>query len=226
MRGGACPCKGGDFSHYPWGNAAGGWPTNYEEITPLCDAFLIDMKFWANLWVDTWNDPYLEAGPPEKELVEYTVFANSYGKFTDPYLVGAGKKNLQELILTKNGNIMETPTNQTKVLPIRFERPSSMNDFVELPDLEYRATSRLMQHCPLQCDNEEIASYWYYVGAEATQHNRLPEDPKFFRTNSELPLLPRFNGVMGTYGEFFILIRNLWMFEMTKELHLWVSPYM
>jgi len=210
MNGGACPGKGGDFSTYPWGNPGGGWPNNYEEVTPLCDAFLIDMKFWANLWVDTWNDPYLEAGPPNKDLVDYTVFANSYGRFTDPYLIRTGRKNPNELRLTQDGEIRGMPTNQTVTLSISFEKPSTMNDFVKLPDLEYRATSRLMQHCPLKCDNE-IAKYWYYVGAEATQHNRLTDDPKFFRTNSELPLLPRFNGFMGTYGTY----RMLNIFEQT-----------
>ena len=53
----------------------------------------LDMKFWANLWVDTWNDPYLESGPPGGKVINYTVPANSYGKFTDPYLINAGKKN-------------------------------------------------------------------------------------------------------------------------------------
>ena len=62
MEGGACPSKGGDWASYPWGDAGAGWPINIQEITPLCDGFAIDVKFWANLFVESWNDPTLGTG--------------------------------------------------------------------------------------------------------------------------------------------------------------------
>ena len=62
LNGGACPSKGGDWASYPWGDAGGGWPINYQEITPFCDGFAIDMKAWANLFVDTWDDPTFGVG--------------------------------------------------------------------------------------------------------------------------------------------------------------------
>ncbi|MEH6357438.1 MAG: hypothetical protein V7745_00505 [Pseudomonadales bacterium] len=50
---GGCPAMGGD-----WGAAyfGGSWPTAYQEVTPLCDAVMIDIKLFANLAGGTWND--------------------------------------------------------------------------------------------------------------------------------------------------------------------------
>ena len=56
MYGGACPERGGDFGRYPWGNPGGWWPSMLQEITPLCDAFLLDIRAWANLWNTFWTD--------------------------------------------------------------------------------------------------------------------------------------------------------------------------
>ena len=61
MSGGACPEKGGDFAYYPWGNPGSSWPTTYEEVTPICEAFAIDLKFWADL-DKSWNDPAVFIG--------------------------------------------------------------------------------------------------------------------------------------------------------------------
>ena len=47
--GGACPMRGGDYADYPKTSGGAGWPTNYEEVTPLCDAVLLDIKLTANL---------------------------------------------------------------------------------------------------------------------------------------------------------------------------------
>ena len=59
LYGGACPALGGDFSTYPWGNPGGWWPSMLQEITPICDAFLVDVRTWANLWNMYWSDPKL-----------------------------------------------------------------------------------------------------------------------------------------------------------------------
>jgi hypothetical protein len=74
-----------------------GWPTNYEEVTPLCDSVLIDIKFFANLDGRDWNDPskYLaNAGVGTKE-VTYKIQPDTYGEFVDPYNTERGVKNEQ-----------------------------------------------------------------------------------------------------------------------------------
>ena len=93
--GGACPLKGGDWSNYPKTTGAAGWPTNYEEITPLCDGVLVDIKFFANLDGQSWDDPHkylANAGHGEQE-VTYTLQPGEYGVYTDPYNVEKGEKN-------------------------------------------------------------------------------------------------------------------------------------
>ena len=62
LQGGACPSRGGDWARYPWGSSGSGWPTNYQEITPMCDGFVIDLKAYANLFEDTWEKPNLGLG--------------------------------------------------------------------------------------------------------------------------------------------------------------------
>lgn len=93
--GGACPLKGGDWSNYPQTSGAAGWPTNYEEVTPLCDGVLVDIKFFANLDGENWNNPnkYLANAGHGKKEVEYTIQPGEYGKYTDPYLTGSGHTN-------------------------------------------------------------------------------------------------------------------------------------
>ncbi len=50
---GGCPAIGGDFGDQYYGSA---WPNNYQEITPLCDGVVIDIKLYANLDGATWRD--------------------------------------------------------------------------------------------------------------------------------------------------------------------------
>ena len=93
--GGACPMKGGDWANYP--NTAGGsaWPTQYEEITPLCDGVLLDIKFFNNLTDESWNNEtlYLPNAASGSKTVNYKVKPGYYGKYTDPVLVAHGDKN-------------------------------------------------------------------------------------------------------------------------------------
>merc|ERR1719354_134924 len=49
LTGGACPNRGGDWGRYPWSLGGSGFPTNYEEISPLCDGMVVDMKMWYDL---------------------------------------------------------------------------------------------------------------------------------------------------------------------------------
>merc|ERR1712050_103845 len=95
VRGGACPSKGGDYAYYPFSNmAAAGWPHQYEEIGPICDALLLDIKLWGNLdgtgFNDRWNDESLgmahSAIEPEGTGIDITMENNNFGRYTDPYL--------------------------------------------------------------------------------------------------------------------------------------------
>ncbi|MFT7414448.1 MAG: hypothetical protein ACI9FO_001107 [Methylophagaceae bacterium] len=95
--GGACPLKGGDWGRYPDTTGGSGWPNNYEEVTPLCDSLLVDIKFFSNLDGRDWNDPtkYLaNAGAGTKD-VTYNIQAGTYGEFTDPYNTERDVKNAQ-----------------------------------------------------------------------------------------------------------------------------------
>jgi len=111
LTGGACPTKGGDVSTYPWGNPGSGWPTDYEEVTPICDGIVVDIKYWADL-DKSWDDEKIALGNSGfgTEEVEYFAMANHYGEFTDPWNIKQGNTNPQELDLTEDGKIvMEAP---------------------------------------------------------------------------------------------------------------------
>ena len=93
--GGACPMKGGDWDGYPDTKGGSGWPTQYEEVTPVCDGVVVDIKFTANLDGASWDSEtkYLaNAGVGQREVI-YTVQEGVYGRFTDPWLVDRGVEN-------------------------------------------------------------------------------------------------------------------------------------
>lgn len=118
--GGACPLKGGDWSNYPKTTGAAGWPTNYEEITPLCDGVLVDIKFFANLDGQSWDNPnkYLaNAGLGEKE-VTYTLQPGEYGTYTDPYHTNKGETNPHAKELG-NAVKLNYPSLQKPVTPVQ-----------------------------------------------------------------------------------------------------------
>jgi len=93
--GGACPQKGGDWDGYPDTKGGAGWPTQYEEVTPLCDGVLVDLKFFANLDGRPWNDEtkYLANAGAGQRSVTYNVQEGTYGRFTDPYFTERGVEN-------------------------------------------------------------------------------------------------------------------------------------
>lgn len=95
--GGACPFKGGDWGRYPKTTGGSGWPTQYEEVTPLCDAVLVDIKFYSNLDGRDWNDPdkYLGNAGFGTQAMTYRMQPGEYGTFTDPYNVERGAKNAE-----------------------------------------------------------------------------------------------------------------------------------
>jgi len=93
--GGACPLKGGDYGRYPDTTAGSAWPTNYEEITPICDGVLVDIKFFSNLDGSSWNNPnkYLANAGAGTKSVTYKMQGGEYGVFTDEYNTKLGMKN-------------------------------------------------------------------------------------------------------------------------------------
>ena len=93
--GGACPMKGGDWANYPDPAGGAAWPTQYQEVTPLCDGVLLDIKFFNNLDDATWNNPtkYLPNGASGSKHVDYKVKPGYYGTYSDPVLVAHGDKN-------------------------------------------------------------------------------------------------------------------------------------
>lgn len=97
--GGACPMRGGDYADYPKTTGGAGWPTNYEEVTPLCDAVLVDIKFTANLDGASWNNPkkYLaNAGTGQLKREYFIKPHGEYGKFSDAYHTQYGVLNVQQ----------------------------------------------------------------------------------------------------------------------------------
>ena len=159
MTGGACPCKGGDWAGYPWGDAGAGWPTNYQEVTPLCDAFVIDVKLWTNLFVETWDDPKLtkgNAGFQGAKRIEYKVDANVYGRYTDPYLVKNKKENPQVINLTPDGQIVRNAAEKHRpvVIPIEYATESYPIDFYAAPQVGLSKSTSLLDYCPKNCEKK------------------------------------------------------------------------
>lgn len=116
--GGACPLKGGDWSNYPKTTGAAGWPTNYEEITPLCDGVLVDIKFYANLGGNDWSDPnaYLANTGHGKKKITYKMQPGEYGTFTDEYNVKRGAKNPDAMSVPESVTL-KYPTVEKPVTP-------------------------------------------------------------------------------------------------------------
>lgn len=97
---GACPAMGGDYGAGYYGAA---WPNNYQEITPLCDAVMLDIKAFANLDGAAWNNAskYLpnatingaensgdQDGDGNPLTRGYVDNPGVYGAYTDSYLDG------------------------------------------------------------------------------------------------------------------------------------------
>lgn len=93
--GGACPFKGGDYGRYPDTKGGAGWPTQYEEISPLCDGVLVDVKFYRNLDDASWNNPdkYLANAATGSKTITYKLQGGEYGVFTEKYSTQAKLKN-------------------------------------------------------------------------------------------------------------------------------------
>lgn len=126
--GGACPLKGGDWGRYPETSGGSGWPNQYEEVTPLCDAILVDIKFYSNLDGRDWSDPlkYLANAGTGSKSVTYKMQPGTYGVFTDPYNVARGvnpeQKTLPETV-TLNFAASEQPVSYNRLQIAERARP-------------------------------------------------------------------------------------------------------
>jgi hypothetical protein len=111
--------RAGDWDDYPASTGGSGWPQQYEEITPLCDGVLVDIKFFANLDGATWNDAgkYLPNAHGSK-TVTYHVQPGFYGKFIDPYHTDRDVKNPQATYIY-NGTVL---TFQSVRKPVGFRK--------------------------------------------------------------------------------------------------------
>ena len=139
LTGGGCPAKGGDSTSYPWGNPGGGWVTNYEEVIPVCDAILVDIRFWANLG-DPMDDPAVKIGNSGKghndlKISEYVINPNIYGRFTDTYNKENNIVNPHVLDFTTDHK-MQGPNNhtdETVTFRIDFGMKGTLNEVI-IPD--------------------------------------------------------------------------------------------
>lgn len=113
---GACPAMGGDFGADYYGAA---WPNNYQEITPLCDAVMVDIKAYANLDGENWDNPgkYLPNATVNNQQNSadhdtdgdpltrgYVDIKGEYGNYTDPYLVERAMPNPEKFTATGSQN--------------------------------------------------------------------------------------------------------------------------
>ena len=76
----------------------------------MCDGFVIDMKMWNNLQVESWNDVHLflgNAGQQGRIASEYQADANVYGRYTDRYLLNLKEENPYEMDLTGRGKVIQ-----------------------------------------------------------------------------------------------------------------------
>jgi len=109
---GACPAMGGDYGASHYGAA---WPNNYQEISPLCDAVMLDIKAFANLDGEDWNnagkylpnatvDGQQNSGDHDSDgnalTRSYVDNAGKYGVYTDEYLLERNAKNPEAFTAT------------------------------------------------------------------------------------------------------------------------------
>ncbi len=125
---GACPGMGGDFGETYYGSA---WPTNYQEITPLCDGIVIDIKLFANLDGVNWDNESKNLAnnvgtvngdtttlAPGDLVKNYTTVPGNYGDYsaanTDPYLTIKGLVN-HEAFTTDGTEELKFPSSNGQV---------------------------------------------------------------------------------------------------------------
>lgn len=146
--GGACPLKGGDWGRYPDTSGGSGWPTQYEEVTPLCDAVLVDIKFYSNLDGRDWSDPnkYLANAGTGTRTVTYKIQPGLYGEFTDPYNVSRGIENAESADLPSRIDL----TYPTAEPPVTYNEPVNDGTRTAMVPAESTSCRPLASHASQQ----------------------------------------------------------------------------
>lgn len=142
--GGACPLRGSDWADYPKTSGGSGWPTQYEEVTPLCDGILVDIKLYANLDGRDWDNPNknLANAGVGTETVTYKIEPGQYGVFTDSYLVENG---------IENPDAADLPADMTLTFPaveppVSYNEPVSSEDEARMVPTQYNACRPLYKN--------------------------------------------------------------------------------
>ena len=130
----------------------------------MCDGFLIDMKFYANLFEPSWEMPKMglgNAGYPDREHdIDFRVQANVFGEYTDPYLLAKGEENPHKLVLTMDGSTypVDAPNSEmdTVVIPIHFHLDSYYIDYYAAPEIDMIKSENLLDYCPKSCPEDQV----------------------------------------------------------------------
>lgn len=104
--GGWCPAKGGCRCSCLCGPGGSGFPSEYEEISLVCDGLVVDSKKYPDLVVPTWDSPVIQSmngGTLENPQI-YVGDRNTYGECTDPCATCTGMSHPHSLKCTDSVN--------------------------------------------------------------------------------------------------------------------------
>jgi len=121
--GSQCPDKGGDWGKWPYTmDQGGGWPTQYQEIGPLCDAVVVDLRFYAQLGVADKGalKYYLPNANQGTNILPYHLDLQRSGTFTDPYLTANNITNQHALDTTPDGVVVDSAPMATDTFFLDF----------------------------------------------------------------------------------------------------------
>ena len=108
---------------------------------------LIDLLFFA----DT-----------DAHVVEYTVKANIFGEYTDPYLLDTSEENPHKLSLTSDGTIypVSRPADEMEevAIPIYFNRLGYAINYNAAPEMGISKSENLQEYCTKSCPAVPVAS--------------------------------------------------------------------
>ena len=128
--GGWCSQKGEDWGLYPSNPGGSGFPNEYEEVTPVSDGLVIDIKMHANLNKNKWELPtfHLPTAGTAKNPLTHLGEGNQYGDFTDKYLIDNSFENSHKLHFTDTNNPDPKPV---QAITVTFEGVGETNMYVD-----------------------------------------------------------------------------------------------
>merc|ERR1711936_1446399 len=136
--------------HGMYGGAS--WPNTYEEITPVCDGFLVDLKMFYDL-DKSWDSESMflgNAGFKPAQVTNYTVDLNIFGEYTDQYLIDEGKVNPYRMDLTPdNVRIMSSDNAKPiETIQLDFNRAGDYLEFNEVEGLQPEIRKKVITDMP------------------------------------------------------------------------------